>query len=629
VKSARTKPAIAAALLAGLVATWMYSATLLPGLDLGDTASFQTVVMLPLVVPRHAYPLYFALGKLFVLVAGDGNPAVAMNALSAVAGVAAVIASAWLAYLLTGRAFVGFWSALLFAGSYTFWSQAVIAEVYSLEAAFIALVLIAALCWWRSPTTGRLALLYGIYALSFGNHLSMILLAPALIWLLWMGRTRATVSPFSPVGIALAAAIAGTGALQYAWNFSGLWALSTPRPPLSELLSTFWFDVTKSDWRATLVGTVPVAQWGNRLAMYWWDLQQQFGLLGIAIASLGLMVLLRKSFILGSTFILAYAVTFGFAFIYNVGDTHVFLLPSHQIVVCFAAMGASALLTATARTRWQWLLMSALIALPAWRIADTWPAVDRSEDRRAEAYAEASVAGLGANTSVYLADLNWQTQNAVSYYLSISRPEIPRVYAPQVLWHFPEFVRRNQELGRQIVLTRPAADVIASAYGTMFRLRGDEREPTSSLASVADVPSGTPYVLVLMTPLPEVVYDAGTVARVTRALTGLPVPRARYSVAAGFAGSPPVLNRSGNRPFRLAATLAGHRFEVRLESWLPADTMRRAGFGHVIVDRRHALTLERGANLGVFGLDGRLRASANQGGSFTVQPRYVIAEVLR
>jgi hypothetical protein len=33
-----------------------------------------------------------------------------------------------------------------------------------------------------------------------------------------------------------------------------------------------------------------------------------------------------------------------------------------------------------------------------------------------------------------------------------------------------------------------------------------------------------------------------------------------------------------------------------MESWLPTDTIRRAGFGHVVVGRRHALTLERGLN---------------------------------
>jgi hypothetical protein len=34
--------------------------------------------------------------------------------------------------------------------------------------------------------------------------------------------------------------------------------------------------------------------------------------------------------------------------------------------------------------------------------------------------------------------------------------------------------------------------------------------------------------------------------------------------------------------------------DVRMESWLPTDTIRRAGFGHVVVNGRHELTLERG-----------------------------------
>jgi hypothetical protein len=36
--------------------------------------------------------------------------------------------------------------------------------------------------------------------------------------------------------------------------------------------------------------------------------------------------------------------------------------------------------------------------------------------------------------------------------------------------------------------------------------------------------------------------------------------------------------------------------DVRMESWIPPDTIRRAGFGHVIAGRRHVLTLERGVS---------------------------------
>ena len=44
--------------------------------------------------------------------------------------------------------------------------------------------------------------------------------------------------------------------------------------------------------------------------------------------------------------------------------------------------------------------------------------------------------------------------------------------------------------------------------------------------------------------------------------------------------------------------------DVRMESWLPTDTIRRAGFGHVIVNRKHLLTLERGVSFVAMGPGG-------------------------
>lgn len=623
---ARSKPAWLAA-AAGAVAAVLYWQTLLPGLDLGDTASFQTIVTLPLIVPRHAYPLYFALAKLALAIIG-GEPSHALNVLSALCGAAAVASLACLACVLTGRGTAALWAALLFAGSYTFWSQALIAEVYTLQVLFVALSLSAALAWFYRPTTARLVGLYAVYALSFGNHLGMILLAPAVTWILWRGRGRATLDPFSTRGLALAAAIAAAGALQYLWNFYGLWALDAPRHSVAELLATFWFDVTKSDWRATLVGTVPLVQWSRRLSMYWWDLRQQFGVAGVAVAAVGVAALLRgeKRGTVPLFLLLAYFGTILFALVYNVGDTHVFLLPSHLVAAAFAACGIAVFLGAaeTLATAWRVASVLALFAVPVWRIADTWPAVDRSADRRGEAYANAALAGIDASRSVYVADLNWQTQNAVGYELTVHRPSMPRAFIADVLWHFPEFVARNRELGREIVLTQPAADAVAAAWGPLFEIQRDTREPIDSLMGTASVSAGTPYVLVVMTPLPELAYNASDVAKVARTLSGVELPHLRYTVLAGRAGAAPTLNRADNAPFRTDTRIAGHHFDIRIEAWLPYDTMRRAGFGHVIVDGRHQLTLERGATLGIFDETARLTRSANQGGSFALQPRYVI-----
>ena len=616
---------MAVAALATAAAAVMYGLTLLPGLDLGDTASFQTIVTLPLVFPRHAYPLYYAVGKVFVT-ALDGDPAHALNVMSAVFGALSAGAFAWLAWALTRTGVAALWAALMLAASYTFWSQALIAEVYTLEALFISLTLVAGLRWWRVPGRGRLAQLYAVYALSFGNHLGMILFAPALLWLLWDGRRRATFDPFSIRGLTLATLIACAGALQYAWTFYGLWAVAAPRAGWWELLPTFWFDVTKTDWRETLIGTVPLDQWGQRLAMYWWDLRQQFGLAGLIVAAAGVAALWRASRAWCATLLLAWSATFAFAFLYNVGDTHVFLLPSHQVVALFGACGAAVAVRMAWRLRRaaRTIAIALLMLVPSWRIVDTWPAVDRSDDHRAQAFVDAALAGLDPERSIYVADLNWQTQNAIDYELSLHRPELPRTSSAAVIWRLPEFVSRNHALGRDIVLTAPAAASIRTVYGRHFDIRPDPDAKGSTLASVPLPPPGTPYVMSVITPLTGFAFDRGRAEQAARALGAGELPRARYVAIAGLAGSPPVLRIARDRPFRGSARLPFGRLVVRIDAWVPFDTMRRAGFGHVLINRRHALTIERGATLGTFDGAGRLASLAYEGGSFAVQPRYRI-----
>ena len=65
-----------------LAAFALYHATLLPGLDFGDTASLQTIAGSPLITPRDGYPLYFAIASVLAPVVG-GDPAHALNLASA------------------------------------------------------------------------------------------------------------------------------------------------------------------------------------------------------------------------------------------------------------------------------------------------------------------------------------------------------------------------------------------------------------------------------------------------------------------------------------------------------------------------------------------------------------------
>ena len=102
-----------------------------------------------------------------------------MNLLSAVEAALACGLIVLVALELSGSLLAGVAAAILFAGSYTFWSQATIAEVYALHLLLVALTLFLVLRWSSEPTFRRLCAFLAVFGLAFGNHLSTILLLPA------------------------------------------------------------------------------------------------------------------------------------------------------------------------------------------------------------------------------------------------------------------------------------------------------------------------------------------------------------------------------------------------------------------------------------------------------------------
>ncbi|MCX7670473.1 MAG: DUF2723 domain-containing protein, partial [Anaerolineae bacterium] len=141
------------ALLAGLLALLsfaLYLRTLAPGLLGGDSGEFQFAAWLGGFAHPTGYPLYLLMGWLWTHIVPLGDPAWRMNLLSAIWGAA----TAGMFYLLAGQIgmlagrpgpFVrpaAFCAAALFAVTPTFWSQAVIAEVYTLNAALLVACLL-------------------------------------------------------------------------------------------------------------------------------------------------------------------------------------------------------------------------------------------------------------------------------------------------------------------------------------------------------------------------------------------------------------------------------------------------------------------------------------------------------
>jgi hypothetical protein len=616
----------AVAVLVAVAAFAAYFATLLPSLDFGDTAAYQTAVGDWHPTPRQAYPLYFAFANLLFAVVG-GEPARALNLLSALAGAAACGVMVWVASGLTGSLTAGVWAGLMMAASYTFWSQAVIGEVYTLHLLLTASVLGAAVWWSRRPSLHRMAALFALYAIGFGNHLMMILLAPALVTLIVVtpGGWRQLCSP---AGIGLALVCALGGASQYLWNAAYLWQIADPPPELWEGLRSFWFDVTKADWRSTMVMGVHETALRRRLGLYWFELHQQFGVAGVVAAVAGAVSLWRQPRVL-AVLLAAYLTAFVFAYTYNVGDVHVFFLPSHQIAILFGACGVAAVRRyAASRRAVAGTCVAALaVAWPLWRAWDTWPAVDRHEDRRALHWLDGLTGGLGPDT-LLLADINWQLENGLAYYTRHVRPELMVVRAADRTMTLPWLIADNLAAGRAIAMTPQSRQVTEAAHGGLFAFAPDPRVDARPLASrLGVVPRGVVYVLAQLAPYRDLPYDAAEAAAVARLLTAGAATLGdgpSYQVMAGRAGFPPIIDRRTGEPFREQLVIEGISLDIRMESWLPADTMRRAGFGHVIADRRHVLTLERGVSLVVLDTDGTVRKAAYASGLLAPLPRVLV-----
>src|SRR5436309_13479099 len=98
-----------------------------------------------------------------------------------------------------------------------------------------------------------------------------------------------------------------------------------------------------------MVWNVPRSMLQEHTAMYWFDLRQQFGVAIVPLALTGLAHLTWTHWRRSLLIVLSFAVNFAFAYSYNVGDKHVFYLPSHLFVAVLAGCGAAGAIRLAAR----------------------------------------------------------------------------------------------------------------------------------------------------------------------------------------------------------------------------------------------------------------------------------------
>jgi len=399
------------AALATLLAFILYLMTLAPGItwhnDGADGGDLITATVTGGVPHPSGYPTYLLIGSVFARLP-IGDIAWRFNLMSAVGAACAVgfTVMATLASLrklpqgethihLMVSGIVG----MTFAFSSLLWSQAVVAEVYSWNSCFAALVWYLMLRAHVSHKLWLWPLTAYVFGLGLGNHLSLLALAPAALVLFFAsldvarggsGLPRpvsryAMLLFFTLIAFAAGLAVYGVLPLRAAQKAPVNWGGA-------DTWEGFVWLVTGQAY-APLVAALPPAHLPGRMLAALALLVRQAAWWGVPAAYLGVQVLWRYdrpvvlAMSLSSLVLLVYAVG------YNTPDSYVYLIPVGMMLMMWMAWGLAdglhkITLWAGARfgsdrpivtmvARWgAWVLI--LVPLVA-----NYPMVDASGDRRA------------------------------------------------------------------------------------------------------------------------------------------------------------------------------------------------------------------------------------------------------
>ncbi len=173
----------------------IYLKTLLPGIDgWGDTVKWQFLGSVLGIPHPTGYPLYLIITNIISHIPVF-SLAYKINAFSAFC---MATATAGLFVLLRQLNLPEIFSALAascFAFSNIVWSQAVVAEVYGLNMALAAWTMVLFILWHKTQRLKFFLFACLLYSLSFGNHLTVICLLPAIVFLTLTGNYKTLINP--------------------------------------------------------------------------------------------------------------------------------------------------------------------------------------------------------------------------------------------------------------------------------------------------------------------------------------------------------------------------------------------------------------------------------------------------
>ncbi|MBP2672081.1 MAG: hypothetical protein H6Q85_2147, partial [candidate division NC10 bacterium] len=404
-----------------------YVLTLSPSVGFIDSGELAAVAYTFGVAHPTGYPVFTILARAFATLPLPMLPIQQFNLLSAfVCGAAVVLAFLAFRRLLmqggqkadtTLATISAAGGALILAFSETFWSQALVIEVYPLHLLFVSAVIyilarILDAVREGDGTDGRwLALGCYVVGLSFGNHMTTILLVPGLLYLYvsvygWGGR--------SIRGLL----VQGLWALAGLSVYAVLPIRASQGPPFSwgyvAELERFWWHITGKQYRVWIFSSTEAA--GRQLAYFFDSLPGEFAYIGLALAIIGLVALIMRDRRLAIASALFFVVCVAYAINYDIHDIDSYFLLAYMMIGLWSAFGIRALATWLGRSQaegWRIAAIAGALALviQAWVLVG---AVSQREKYVVEDYTKLVLGQLPENAMIL--SYQWDFWLSASYY---------------------------------------------------------------------------------------------------------------------------------------------------------------------------------------------------------------------
>lgn len=418
-------------LLAGLFL--LYITTLAPDILPADSGEFQITAATLGVAHPPGFPLYTMLAHLMTRLPVGPTPAYRVNLFSALSSVLALAGVYGGTYLLTRRVLAGMTAVLILGSATTFWAQATTANIRSMTALFAALILLAALGFYRerqrssilpdSASADRWLVLFAlVLSLGVTHHASLAFIGlVALIFLLLVDPSliRPTRRWLRP---ALAALL---GLLPLLYLPLRAHAGVRGASPALATWSGFTEHVLALGFRGDLFVYLQPALLWERLKIMGNVLTFQFSPLILAGMALGFLFLLRKDwrlgFLLGGSFTLFTLITAT----YRAPQTVEYMLPAYVALALLGGFAATGIKDGRNTVRTIQPAIAALLILSAvWQFNQRYPSfawLHQSADTRD--YANQLAAGTPPD-GLILTDWHWATPLWYMQEVEGQRPDV-------------------------------------------------------------------------------------------------------------------------------------------------------------------------------------------------------------